>query len=138
MAHWSHKLSAHSFQILYKPGPSHVVPDTLSRNFASVNVSVNIETIASDKIREFEMKEQRWKAIIEYLDGGKYPSKKGNSPINDFELKDGVLHYVNDMTDRAVYQLVIHDTLRLSALKLAHASKITGHPHFYETYMKAK
>ncbi|XP_069184050.1 uncharacterized protein [Procambarus clarkii] len=138
MSRWSHELSAHSFQILYKPGPSHVVPDTLSRNVASVNVNVNIETIASDKMREFQMGEQRWKEIIEYLEGGKYPMKKGNFPLQHFDLQKGVLYYVNDMKDRAVYQLVIPDVLRSSAVKLAHASKIAGHPGVFKTYMRAK
>ncbi|XP_069176203.1 uncharacterized protein [Procambarus clarkii] len=89
-------------------------------------------------MREYEMSEPRWKEIIEYLEGGKYPSENRKLPIQDFEMKQGVLYYVNSPKDRAVFQLVIPDALRSSALKLAHASKVAGHPCVFKTHLKAK
>ncbi len=40
--------------------------------------------------------------------------------------------------DKAIFQLVVPNKLRNAALKLAHSSKISGHPGIYKTYGKAK
>lgn len=138
MSRWGYELSAHSYQILYKPGASHHVPDVLSRNVAAINVDVNIENVNNEKLREYQLEENRWKEIIEYLEGEKLPCHKPSRPIDEFEMKDGVLHRITELNDRSVQQVVIPNVLRKAALKLAHSSKMAGHPGVFRTYKRAK
>jgi len=134
MSRWAYELSGYSFNILYKPGTSHHIPDMLSRNISAVSIAdPDPKTMRSE-----QLKDPMWHEIIAYLEEKAVPNRKPPRPLEEFDLQNGVLYHVRTLPDRIVSQLVVPRQLRRSALKLAHSSPIAAHPGVFRTFVKLK
>jgi len=153
MSRFAHELSFYDFKLVYKPGPSNYVPDLLSRPFIdslpcsqdealavnenhSVNsdTPVNLATLASAVLREYQLKEDLWKEIIEFLEGKKLPRRALPASLHEFELDDGVLYHLKSLPDRIIRQVCVPHSLQSQALHLAHDHPTAAHPGALRTY----
>ncbi|ROT83283.1 hypothetical protein C7M84_023540 [Penaeus vannamei] len=58
---------------------------------------VNLATLASAVLREYQLKEDLWKEIIEFLEGKKLPRRALPASLHEFELDDGVLYHLKSL-----------------------------------------
>ena len=136
----------YSFEIIYKAGKSHYVPDTLSRPVFQIKQTecsrtdvTMLEGYTASEMRSEQMKEGRWKELICFLEGGKLPNKRpSRSILQDFQMQDGVLYCIRVSEDGSLLlRLVVPQHLRKYALIIAHDSKLSGHPGPRRTFSRA-
>ena len=147
---WVDYLLGYDYEIEYKAGKYHHLPDALSRN-----VAVNINTLknphfAQSKIdlkKEFDidnvikeqLKEGRWSDIINYLKGDVIAKIPSRSSLDSFFISDDCLYYSgNSAKTPLIYRLVIPQTLIKAALYLVHDDFSSAHAGFLKTLFKAR
>lgn len=88
---------------------------TLSYNVAQISVNLNIENLDKDQLRVFQVKEQSWVKVTDYLEGNDLLliRKYSNTPIAELEVVDGVLYQIMETSRKSVYQLVTADALKI-------------------------
>lgn len=134
MTRWSHELSFYNYRLRYKPGAAHQVPDCLSRDVAAITAP----TLDPTEVREAQLQDPLWRELMQYLEERGLPRRKLPLPVEEFEIKDGVLYHVRHMPDKLIHQLVIPQALRQTALKIAHSSRFAAHPGAYRTYQRLR
>ncbi|ROT68442.1 hypothetical protein C7M84_013404 [Penaeus vannamei] len=95
---------------------------------------VNLATLASAVLREYQLKEDLWKEIIEFLEGKKLPRRALPASLHEFELDDGVLYHLKSLPDRIIRQVCVPHSLQSQALHLAHDHPTAAHPGALRTY----
>ncbi len=80
-----------------------------------------------EEIRALQREEERWKDLMDYLEGGKVPNKKyQRTTLDQFTLWEGLLHYSISKKDGSIhFCLVVPQSLKKSALHHAHTK--SGH-----------
>lgn len=73
-----------------------------------------------------------------YLLDGTVPKKKWPLPLDEFEIKEGVLYRLRHLLDRICYQFVVPASLKNSALKASHLPLLASHPGVQRTYDNAR
>jgi hypothetical protein len=130
---WVEFLQRFSLDIQYKPGPSNVVADALSRQPHLMALSVSgLEPSASfkEQLALGYPKDQEWGPIFRALSGRPedVPQRLKNR-IKRFSLADGLILYDNDRicvpNVRALRLTIMHD---------CHDSPVAGHPGVDKTY----
>jgi len=134
MTRFAHDLSFYNFTIQYKEGPANCVPDLLSRQVAKLTIT----ELSPEKLAEEQGADPQLADIRRYLTDGTLPKKKLPLPLNDFELKDGVLYRLKHLSDRICYQLVVPESLKNSALKASHLPPLASHPGVHRTFQNAR
>ena len=153
---WAHELAMYDFDIKYKPGPLHVVPDMLSRipeesepiepisiRFISKKFGCKVtnkelaEKLSCKNVRKELLKEERWAELINYFEDGAIPHKNLKQHEN-FCFENDVLYYYSIKDEKVIKRLVIPKSLVEMAITLAHDSKINGHAGFLKTYFRCR
>jgi len=134
MSRWSAELADHNFQIKYKQGRINYVPDMLSRDVAPISLS-SPDPYA---MRVEQLKDPLLHEIVMFLEERAVPQQRPPLPLDEFELRNGVLYRLRHLPERIVEQLVVPRTLRKDAIKIAHASPIAAHHGIYRTYNKLR
>lgn len=127
LARWAMKLQQFSFDIIHRPGKSHIVPDALSR---CNNVTTEINTI-----QILDQHKNNWyKQKVEQV--------AKQSKVSDWALNDGLLfkkillqQYPNKEN---TWKLYIPDALRHEALAECHDDVTAGHLGIHKTYFKVR
>ena len=132
MTRWSHELSEYSYNIVYKQGSTHNMPDLLSRNVAAIDIT----TADPENLREYQLQDPLWKELIFYLEGRTIPKQRIPAAVDEFELVDGVLYHLKKLPDKVIHQLVVPKSLHKDALKIAHSSVLSAHPGIFRTFCK--
>ncbi len=80
-----------------------------------------------EEMRNLQREEERWKVLIDYIEGGKVPNKiYKRATLDQFTLWEGILHYSVTKKDGSVnFCLVVPQSLKKSALHHAHTK--SGH-----------
>jgi len=149
MSRYAHDLSFYTFKIRYKEGPTNHIPDLLSRQIAQAKVlpedgspvqlaALAITELSPEYIAQKQLQDPQLADLRRYLIDGTVPKKKWPLPLEEFEVKDGVLHRLKHLPDRVTYQLVVPNSLKNSALKVAHLPPLASHPGVQRTYENAK
>jgi len=134
MSRWAYELSHYQFQITYKQGVQHKVPDMLSRSVGQIDLA-DVDPTA---MREEQLKDSLLLEIIEYLEERSLPKRKLPLALDEFSLQNGVLYHIRELPGHVVHQLVVPRSLRAAALKLAHDSAFASHPGVFRTYQKLR
>lgn len=158
LARWANELSTYDFDIIYKPGKDHILPDLLSRpdvlhtdapceiNVCVVNKAFKIkdnnvnnlvDKLSLKNVRTELLNEPRWKELLMFLEDGNLPSsgKKHDS----FCAENGVLYQYSIDKKKIIKRLVIPKSLVPTALSLSHDSSITSaHAGMLKTYFRSK
>ena len=146
MSRWSLEMRDYSFEIIYKAGKSHYVPDALSRPVFQIKQTecsrtdvTMLEGYTASEMRSEQMKEGRWKELICFLEGGKLPNKRpSRSNLQEFQMQNGILYCIRVSEDGSLLlRLVVPQHLRKYALIIAHDSKLSGHPGPRRTFSRA-
>ncbi|XP_042882480.1 uncharacterized protein LOC122259651 [Penaeus japonicus] len=133
MTRWSHELSFYQYELRYKPGASHHVPDLLSRAVAATSLVMDAQ-----KIAEEQQKDPLWTEIIQYLQEQRLPRRRTPFPLEEFEVSDGLLYHLRHLPDRVIQQLVIPRTMRDEAIRSVHSEPTAAHPGVYRTYTRLR
>lgn len=148
IARWSLYLSDFEYEIQFKSGKNHVVPDYLSRNvcedeyvaiISNDDESLDIDT--ETLIRE-QRKDTNLLEIINHLEGTFVGVPKlRNTSIDEFYLEDNVLFRLPRFSrkiSKCSAQIVIPRSLINIALELVHSSSIACHQGFLRTLERAR
>ena len=141
MNRWILEMREYSYDIKYVKGKYNYVADHLSRPVATVFV-VNEDTIlgkTKEEIRRLQMGEEKWKELIEYLEGGGVPKTKSypRGTLSQFTMYKENLYFCSTQKDGTViFRLVIPRSLRGEALRCAHDQ--VGHQGQKKTLCKAE
>jgi len=161
IARWSLYLSDFEYEIEYKCGKAHFVPDYLSRNACNTEAVINaIDVDDTSEMHDNEVPENEikldadtlkreqnndpdLKIIIDYLEGKTVgiPKLSTNCNADEFMLEDGILYRLprfNYKISKLPLQTVIPKTLIKTALKLVHNSNIAAHQGFLRTLHRAR
>lgn len=121
---WMLEMREYHFRVKYVKGKDNVVADQLSRPVRLITHQPNVTWLGLT--REEFIKGQRedptWNELLDYLKGGVLPGRKiAKATLDQFEVLDGVLHYVRETKDGSLnYTVVVPRHLVRKALEVAH------------------
>ncbi|XP_047493415.1 uncharacterized protein LOC125041998 [Penaeus chinensis] len=125
----THELSFYDYKLIYKPGASHYVPDSLSRKISPIDEILDTQTVAAG-----QQEDPLWSEIRDYLQEHRILRRRIPLNLEEFEMRDNLLHYLRVLPGRVVSQLVIPCNLRTRALEAIHADAASAHPGIFRTY----
>lgn len=134
LSRYAHDLSHYQYELLYKQGAVNHVPDLLSRPCAAVDIT----QMDPAKLKEAQMADPLWSEVISYLQEKSLPKKRLPLALSEFELQQDVLYHTRHLPDRTIHQLVVPQSLRAMALKLAHGPPLAAHPGVHRTYLNLR
>ncbi|XP_037774491.1 uncharacterized protein K02A2.6-like [Penaeus monodon] len=137
MTRWAHELTFYDFELLYKPGRVHHVPDLLSRQITPI-ADLDSPLLQPDLVERHQRDDPLWQQLIEYLEEGRLPPRRIPLPLDQFELQDRVLYHVKSDHERVMLRLVIPKSLRGAALDVVHAVPSAGHQGVHRTYQRLR
>ena len=133
MSRYILEMREYAFNIQYKKGSMHAVPDALSRPVGAVTEEnenrlrpiPDNETVfpglTHERVKELQRGDHRWVKTIEFLEGGQLPKRTpGNKPIQNFELDEGILYVRREELKRSRLVLVVPRSLISVACAVAH------------------
>ena len=150
IARWSLLLSEYDFDLVYKPGKEHVVPDALSRSVNQITASTGAvqsnEKVAlkehegqlnfnRERVRKLQLEDKQWGSILRSLEGS---SIILGIDYDKYVLDQGCLFYYQDKGDEVIPRLVIPNTLKKEALFLSHDIQLGAHSAFLKTLKRAQ
>ena len=107
MTRYAHDLSFYHFNIRYKEGPTNYVPDLLSRHVAILEdapsyqvAGLAITELSPEVLAQKQMDDPHLADLRHYLLDGTVPKKKWPLPLDEFEVKEGVLYRLRHLPDR--------------------------------------
>ena len=139
---WTWEMKEYSFEIKYVKGKNNFVADSLSRPVRIIQKShTQSESylgLSQSEFVEAQREDPQWKALAEYLEGGKVPTKiYPKTLLEQFVVEDKVLYHVREKTDGSLhYCLVVPQPLKQKALEFAHT--LSGHLGQKKTITKAE
>lgn len=82
----------------------------------SRKVDVIVEELSPQKVAEAQRRDPLWQELREYLEEIRVPRRRFPLPLEEFELRDGLLHHVLILPERVLQQFVIPRNLKEAAL----------------------
>uniref|UniRef100_A0A6A7FXQ6 RNA-directed DNA polymerase n=1 Tax=Hirondellea gigas TaxID=1518452 RepID=A0A6A7FXQ6_9CRUS len=149
LARWALSLSEYDFEVKYKSGKLHVVPDALSRNPVEEETiyCITTETQTQDAHQKFEVENLRkeqladavWGPVLKHLEGDLSATIPNFAASPDFYVEDRILKKrVQTVRPCRVREtIVVPQSLRKEALVLAHDSRIGAHQGITRTWKRA-
>ena len=152
ISRWALFLSDFDYEIEYKQGKSHFVPDYLSRSteqqetIFALHVDDSPEdTLQLDKetIQREQSADPSLRLIISYIKDatGKPPKTDRTSSLDEFFIEDDILYRIPRLRNKFTkvsQQTVIPKSLIKSALKYIHDSDIAAHQGFLRSLHRAR
>jgi transposase InsO family protein len=149
IARWALYLSDFNYEIEYKSGKTHVVPDYLSRNdcdefsIAAITEDDERYTIDTDELIKEQRSDPMTSRIISHLEGNTpfIPKIKPNCSIDEFYLDDNILYRlprISSKISKVSAQVVIPRTLVNLALRISHDNPITVHQGYLRTLERTR
>lgn len=148
---WALFLSEYDYEIIYKPGREHVVPDQLSRPVNAIQVASGpqddqynpADVFDPETMRSAQLAEPQLERLIRALEGAT------DTQVTPEEMERHTLHErclylaqtgeVGEDTEGEVQiRLMIPESHKKQALLLSHDSTIGGHYGFKKTWHRAK
>lgn len=118
LARWALRLQMYNFQLVHRKGSFNHVPDALSRNIASLNVTQPCD---------------EWYASL------RNKILKNPNDFPGFKCDDeGVYKYVSTSKNGFVWKLVVPDTLRMQVINEAHNPPTAAHGGMNKTLNRIK
>jgi len=140
MNRWILEMREYNYEIQYVKGKYNYVADQLSRPVRVIQRSPDVTWLGSTKeeFRDYQREEIKWRELVEYLEGGRVPTKRYHKTILDqFVVMEEILYYVREKTDGSLqYCLVVPQRLKGKALQ--HVHEISGHLGQKKTICKAE
>ena len=148
MTRWALEMRDYQYEIEFKPGRANVVADQLSRCVRQVRVETINEEFQSQidklhaplaEIAKEQDKEERWRSLKLYLQGGALPKHKyARTLLSQFELVENTLFYVRKLSDNTLkFCLVVPNSLKKAALHASH-DDTAGHMGQHKTITRAE
>ncbi len=76
---------------------------------------------SKEEMRALQLEEDKWKEMIEYLDGGRIPRQRfPRCTLNQFSLWDNIVYYTVTRKDGSEQYCLVPESLKQSALHQAH------------------
>ena len=146
---WALLLSEYCFDILYRPGKDHVIPDALSRSIAFIGKKTTTkerdpaDVFDPKKVRNAQLADDKLAETIAVLEGTTRKIHDAHF-IEKYTMHDGCLFLIeqqgNEEPESAEIKLrlVVPESLRQDALYLAHDSTLGGHFGVVKSVHRAK
>ncbi len=105
-------MKEYSFEIKYVKGKNNFVADSLSRPVRVVRKVPTQSTcylgLPQSEFVDAQREDPQWKALAEYLEGEKIPTKLyPKTVLEQFVVKDELLHYVREKTDGSLHYCLV-------------------------------
>ena len=137
MSRYILEMRDYMYQVQYKKGAKHTVPDALSRPVGAVtdltenDLQANTDTrylgLTLEKINEAQRTDKVWTKIIRYLEGKGVPPKvPGNKPFYHFEIRDELLYLGREEFNNIRFNLVVPKELIAIACSISHDDSHLG------------
>ena len=137
MSRYKIELRGYSYEVAYKKGAHHYVPDALSRPPVASRTKVRqlhvdewsnkFPGLTKERLQTEQRKDPIWDKVIKYCEGGGIPRRTpGNRALSCFELIDDILYVRREEFKRVLYCLVIPKSLRGVACHIAHNATHLG------------
>ena len=141
MNRWILELREYFFDIKYIKGKYNYVADHLSRPVNTIRALNNDMILGKtrDELRKLQMGEEKWKELINYLEGGFIPHTKSypRGTLSQFTMFKENLYFCSTQKDGTViFRIVVPKTLQGEALRCAHDQ--VGHQGQKKTLNKAE
>lgn len=141
MNRWILEIREYIFEIKYVKGKYNYVADHLSRPVALVQSQDDDVHLGKNReeLRNLQMGEERWKELIDFLEGGFIPKNKRypRGTLSQFTMYKNLLYFTSSHKDGSIFfRLVVPKCLRGEALKFAHEQ--VGHQGQKKTLCKAE
>ncbi|XP_063604147.1 uncharacterized protein LOC134779795 [Penaeus indicus] len=117
----------------YKPGASHHLPDLLSRKVTAIGSDLDPQQVA-----EAQQNDPLWREVIDHHRERRAPRRRLPFPLDEFELRDGLLYHNRVLQERVIQQLVIPRSLRGKVLELVLGDRSAAHPGVFRTYCRLR
>ena len=140
-------LADFDYEILYKTGKEHFVPDLLSRNELEGDLNEEVVCVLEEAVQKIDSETLRkeikadpvWGKMFRYLSGEDVRAPKRCDP-SEFFIDDNILYRVPKVKNenRINYQIVIPHTLVNHSLELSHDSEIAAHSGVLRTLKRSR
>ena len=137
MSRYILEMRDYTYQIVYKKGAQHTVPDMLSRPVGVIrdlkekdlqsSTNTQFLGLTMDAIKTAQREDKVWTKLIQFLEGEDMPKKvPGNKPFHNFELINQVLYLKREEFGKFKSCLVVPKTLTSIACAIAHNESHLG------------
>ena len=147
ISRWAMYRADFDYEILYKTGKEHFVPDLLSRNELEGDLNEEVVCVVEEAVQKIDSETLRkeikadpvWGKMFRYLSGEDVRAPKRCDP-SEFFIDDNILYRVPKVKNenRINYQIVIPHTLVNHALELSHDSEIATHSGVLRTLKRSR
>ena len=147
ISRWAMYLADFDYEILYKTGKEHFVPDLLSRNELEGDLNEEVVCVVEEAVQKIDSETLRkeikadpvWGKMFRYLSGEDVRAPKRCDP-SEFFIDDNILYRVPKVKNenRINYQIVIPHSLVNHALELSHDSEIAAHSGVLRTLKRSR
>lgn len=136
LARWALQLQPYNLNIVYIPGKTNIIADTLSRpecihepiNECTIcTVHIDLPRKNEAEIRNEQLKDDSLKNIIDAFEATSDNEEYRRWTNRGYFLNNGVLYRYQDETDNDEAQLVIPEEERVNILKAYHDDPTAGH-----------
>ena len=141
---WAVLLSEFDYEMIYKPGKDNIIPDTLSRNVANVNITSRLDpadVFNPTQVRKEQASDDNLKKIIECLECGDISSLDPEI-VEKYVLQQECLYLIEHANEEesndTKLRLVVPKSMIKHALKLSHDSTLGGHYGFNKTSYRCR
>ena len=131
-------LTEFNFDIKFKAGREHVVPDALSRSGNQINNTRELDPsidLSAENVRKEKLKDVEWRKIINYFEKNNIEGISRDIDLNRFTMENNCLYLINENKHQREFSevLVIPRSLKSVALFIAHNSNLNFHASFIKT-----
>ncbi len=108
------------YKIEYKTGKKNVVMDQLSRQVRLIGGEDNENWLGRSKeeLKEIQRAEQRWRKMIEYIEGGRIPrTKYPRATLDQYALEEDILYRSKLKADGSILYLLVVPRVEKGSIK---------------------
>ena len=130
---WALLLAEFDFEIIYKPGREHIIPDTLSRAVSVIETRAAVSSkfnpanvFEPSLVSQMQRKQRELGKLMANLEG-EATNQIAADIVEKYVLQQGCLYYLDESRAEVKTRLVVPASMKREALYLSHDTPLGGH-----------